>query len=169
MKMWNLHVMRHGYVGDCQIPLACQMFVQQKGKELLLKNLYRNFVVHLTSLFDFGLISSVCLYTTLQKLQQMAGETLAIKNVLKHSREAQMDTFKQHKINPLLSPLGGDKHAIGSPKSMIVQMGRKTGNLGLQRRSKAGGDSLPARRKSVTVESAPSKKRSSLSGGGKGS
>ncbi|RZC35835.1 VEFS-Box domain containing protein [Asbolus verrucosus] len=34
MKMWNLHVMKYGFVGDCQIPLACQMFVQHKGKEL---------------------------------------------------------------------------------------------------------------------------------------
>ncbi|XP_076272438.1 polycomb protein Su(z)12 isoform X1 [Rhynchophorus ferrugineus] len=99
MKMWNLHVMKYGYVGDCQIPLACQMFVQQKGEELLLKNLYRNFVLHLTSLFDFGLISAVCLYNTLQKLQQMVGETHAIKNVLKHSREAQMDTFNLNKTN----------------------------------------------------------------------
>uniref|UniRef100_A0A0A9Z6A9 Polycomb protein Suz12 n=1 Tax=Lygus hesperus TaxID=30085 RepID=A0A0A9Z6A9_LYGHE len=32
MKMWNLHVMKHGFVGDCQVPLACFMFLEEKGK-----------------------------------------------------------------------------------------------------------------------------------------
>lgn len=32
MKMWNLHVMKHGYVGDCQIPMAYQIFLQPKKR-----------------------------------------------------------------------------------------------------------------------------------------
>ncbi|KAJ8963629.1 hypothetical protein NQ314_005529 [Rhamnusium bicolor] len=95
MKIWNLHVMKYGFVGDCQIPLACQIFVQHKGKELLLKNLYKNFVVHMCSLFDFGLVSAVCLYTTIQKLQEIVGETGAIRTILKESREAQMDNWSR--------------------------------------------------------------------------
>ncbi|ERL90724.1 hypothetical protein D910_08071, partial [Dendroctonus ponderosae] len=165
MKMWNLHVMKYGFVGDCQIPLACQMFVQQKGKELLLKNLYRNFVLHLTSLFDFGLISAVCLYTSLQKLQQMVGETQAIRNVLKHAREAQMDNFNLQKSNPLLSPHVHDKQSALASKT-TPQTGRKTGgNMLLQRRLKRGPtpENLPARRKSVCVDAVPTKKRLSLS------
>ncbi|CAG9771037.1 unnamed protein product [Ceutorhynchus assimilis] len=160
MKMWNLHVMKYGYVGDCQIPRACQMFVQQKGKELLLKNLYRNFVLHLTSLFDFGLLSAVCLYTTLQKLQQMMGESEAIKTVLKQSRQAQLDAHKLYKANPLQSPHPSEKQP--STSKTTPQAGRKTGNIGLQRRVKGGPDGLPTRRKSVCVEGAPTKKRLSL-------
>lgn len=57
IKMWNLHVMKNGYVGDCQLPIACAMFITAKGKEIIEKNLYRNFVLHLCSLFDYGLIS----------------------------------------------------------------------------------------------------------------
>lgn len=165
MKMWNLHVMKYGFVGDCQIPLACQMFVQQKGKELLLKNLYRNFVLHLTSLFDFGLISAVCLYTSLQKLQQMVGETQAIRNVLKHAREAQMNSFNLQKSNPLLSPHVHDKQSVLAAKT-TPQTGRKTGgNMLLQRRLKRcpTPENLPARRKSVCVDGVPTKKRLSLS------
>lgn len=75
MKMWNLHVMKHGYVGDCQISLACTMFVQEKGPQLLLNNLYRNFLLHLCSLFDFGLISPGCLYGCILRLQRLVGET----------------------------------------------------------------------------------------------
>ena len=69
MKMWNLHIMKYGFVGDIQIPLACSMFVDMKGKELLEKNLYRNFGVHLSSLFDFGLISPECVQKMFRKIQ----------------------------------------------------------------------------------------------------
>ncbi|KAJ9575928.1 hypothetical protein L9F63_007240, partial [Diploptera punctata] len=89
MKMWNLHVMKHGYVGDCQIPLACNMFLEAKGQELLMKNLYRNFVLHMCSLFDFGLISPVTLYTTIQRLQDLIGDSGAGKEILQNSWHAQ--------------------------------------------------------------------------------
>ncbi|KAL6265177.1 hypothetical protein P5V15_005262 [Pogonomyrmex californicus] len=97
MKMWNLHVMKHGYVGDCQIPLACQMFLENKGKELLMKNLYRNFVLHMCSLFDFGLISPVILYQTIQKLQEImkeGGEDGDVRKVLQKSHESQVEHWK---------------------------------------------------------------------------
>lgn len=93
MKMWNLHIMKHGYVGDCQIPLACTMFLEAKGKELLKKNLYRNFVLHLCSLFDFGLISPVVLYQIVQKLQEIMreeGEDGGLRRVLQKSHESQV-------------------------------------------------------------------------------
>ncbi|XP_021916525.1 polycomb protein suz12-B isoform X2 [Zootermopsis nevadensis] len=89
MKMWNLHVMKHGYVGDCQIPLACTMFLEARGQELLLKNLYRNFVLHMCSLFDFGLVSPVTLYTTIQRLQDLIGESGEVKEILQNSWQAQ--------------------------------------------------------------------------------
>ncbi|XP_022918148.1 polycomb protein Su(z)12 [Onthophagus taurus] len=138
MKMWNLHVMKYGFVGDCQIPLACHMFVQHKGKELLMKNLYRNFVVHMCSLFDFGLVSAVCLYATLKKLQEMVAETGAIKNVLRESREAQMDNW--NKVGVQL-PL--EKSACKTPS------GRKTAGIGIQRRKGTPTPAEPSRRKSV--------------------
>ncbi|XP_054285941.1 polycomb protein suz12-B-like isoform X2 [Macrosteles quadrilineatus] len=89
MKMWNLHVMRHGYVGDCQIPLACNMYLQAKGRELLKKNLYRNFVLHMCNLFDFGLVSPVTVYTTIQKLQELVEEDGDESKVLQQSCQAQ--------------------------------------------------------------------------------
>nr|CAD7424807.1 unnamed protein product [Timema monikensis] len=89
MKMWNLHVMKHGFVGDCQIPLACTMFLDAKSRELLDKNLYRNFVLHMCSLFDFGLLSPVTLYTIVQKLHDMVTEDEEAKQILKQSWVAQ--------------------------------------------------------------------------------
>ncbi|KAB0796268.1 hypothetical protein PPYR_10329 [Photinus pyralis] len=153
MKMWNLHVMKYGFVGDCQIPLACAMFVQHKGKELLLKNLYRNFVVHMCSLFDFGLVSAVCLYQTIQKLQEMVSKTCAIRNVLRESREAQIDNWTKNLANPPAEKLENvNKTPIGL---------RKTTAVGIRRKGTPTPAEGPLRRKSTGGES--SRKRLSLS------
>lgn len=50
------------------------MFLQNKGQELLMKNLYRNFVLHMCNLFDFGLISPVIVYNTIKQLQELLEE-----------------------------------------------------------------------------------------------
>lgn len=156
MKMWNLHVMKHGFVGDCQIPLACSMFVQMKGKEVLMKNLYRNFVVHMCSLFDFGLLSAVCLYNTIQKLQEMVGETGPIRNIMRESRDAQMDNWSKV----------GTSHVTLLERNAVTKTpstGRKTGNIGMQRRKGTPTPSeITLRRKSTNVESS-TRKRLSLS------
>ncbi|GBP54281.1 Polycomb protein Su(z)12 [Eumeta japonica] len=91
MKMWNLHVMKYNYVGDCQIPLACQMFLQMRGKELLEKNLYRNFVLHMCSLHDFGLLSPVAMYQIMQMLNQMLADNSEAKEKMRESLKAQRE------------------------------------------------------------------------------
>lgn len=44
------------------------MFLEQKGKELLEKNLFRNYCVHLQALFNYGLISPRSIYSNLKKI-----------------------------------------------------------------------------------------------------
>lgn len=108
MKMWNLHIMRNGYVGDIQIPLACEMFLDMRGKELLEKNLYKNFVLHLCNFFDYGLISPETLYKTIQKLQRILSTHTEGKEVLVNEHKKQVEhwhtvgQFKQreHTVQP---------------------------------------------------------------------
>ncbi|CAG0888690.1 unnamed protein product [Cyprideis torosa] len=57
-KKWNLLVLKRNYVGDCQIPLALIHFIEMEGKAVVREKLYRNFVLHLASLRDFGILSS---------------------------------------------------------------------------------------------------------------
>ncbi|KAH8335263.1 hypothetical protein KR074_001086 [Drosophila pseudoananassae] len=90
MKLWNLHVMRHGFVGDCQLPLACEMFLEAKGHEIVRKNLYRNFILHMCSLFDYGLIAAETVYKTVQKLQGMLSTYGAGQEMMQRQREAQL-------------------------------------------------------------------------------
>ncbi|XP_049874172.1 polycomb protein suz12-B [Pectinophora gossypiella] len=103
MKMWNLHVMKYNYVGDCQIPIACQKFLQMKGKELLEKNLYRNFILHMCSLHDFGLLSPVVLYQTVQMLNQMLADNAEAKEKMRESLKAQREHW--HAVGKYQQPV----------------------------------------------------------------
>jgi len=146
MKMWNLHVMKHGYVGDCQIPLACQMFLESKGKELLMKNLYRNFVLHMCSLFDFGLISPVILYQTIQKLQEImkeGGEDGDVRKVLQKSHEAQMEYWRA---------TGGQAHLV---QQDVFKAGGATGNIKINFNSDGSSNSTTNTRRKTTTVSLP--------------
>lgn len=64
---FNSHFLQR-FVGDCQISLACDLFLAEKGQELLEKKLFRNYMVHLNSLFNYGLISPRNMEKNMQKL-----------------------------------------------------------------------------------------------------
>lgn len=69
LKMWNLHVMKHNFVGYSQMPLACEMFIAEHGNAILAKKLYRNFLLHLTNLYDHTMLTAGQMFTIVQRLQ----------------------------------------------------------------------------------------------------
>ncbi|XP_053669374.1 polycomb protein suz12 [Anopheles marshallii] len=91
MKMWNLHVMKYGYVGDCQIPVALEMFIDLRGRELMARNLYRNFVLHMCSMFDFGLVSADVMQRIIRKLRKIPANDTELQQMVKQSRTEQMN------------------------------------------------------------------------------
>ncbi|PIK50278.1 putative polycomb protein suz12-A [Apostichopus japonicus] len=84
MKMWNMHCMKQNYIADSQIPTCCMKFVAEKGREILSRGLYHNFLLHLVNLYDFSLLHP-------QLISQIM---------------AQLDRVKEDMINPLLTPQG---------------------------------------------------------------
>uniref|UniRef100_A0A224X807 Putative polycomb protein suz12-b n=1 Tax=Panstrongylus lignarius TaxID=156445 RepID=A0A224X807_9HEMI len=125
MKMWNLHIMRHGFVGDCQVALSCTMFIEEKGRQLLEKNLYRNFVLHMCSLFDFGLVSPVTLFTTMQKVQEIIQSNENINKLLQESWQCQREHWNSVDQKPWhddlcssgMSPSGANPSDSGQRRS----------------------------------------------------
>ncbi|XP_063816939.1 polycomb protein SUZ12 isoform X2 [Pseudophryne corroboree] len=71
MKMWNLHVMKHGFIADNQMNHACMQFVENFGPKIIKKNLCRNFMLHLVSMHDFNLISISTIEKAVSKLRDM--------------------------------------------------------------------------------------------------
>ena len=89
MKMWNNHVQKYTFVGDCQMPKALAMFIDMRGQDIIQKNLFRfekdplttdemmmltstyfrNFCLHLVNLFEFGVIGPGHVFTAISRLQ----------------------------------------------------------------------------------------------------
>ncbi|XP_072270128.1 polycomb protein SUZ12 isoform X2 [Pyxicephalus adspersus] len=71
MKMWNLHVMKHGFIADNQMNHACMQFVENYGQKIIERNLCRNFMLHLVSMHDFNLINISTIDKAVGKLRDM--------------------------------------------------------------------------------------------------
>ncbi|XP_067648345.1 polycomb protein Su(z)12 isoform X2 [Eurosta solidaginis] len=128
MKLWNLHVMKHGYVGDCQLPLACEMFLDTNGHEIIRKNLYRNFILHICSLFDYGLLEPENVYKTAQKLQGILSKYPEGQELMSKQREAQLKYWLDigiHKQDEqkLKSPQKQPTTASGNANDVLTKIG----------------------------------------------
>lgn len=104
MKMWNHHVQHFTFVGDCQMPQALTMFLDSRGKDLIQKNLFRNFCLHLVNLFEFGVIGPAHVFTAVSKLQELVlsfglqhdlswGGHAVLREVLNASKKQQRKNF----------------------------------------------------------------------------
>lgn len=71
------------------------MFIDLRGRDLLAKNLYRNFVAHLCNLSDYGLVSAEAHFKIVQKLQRMLAADAVGRRSLAHSRRAQLAHWQQ--------------------------------------------------------------------------
>ncbi|CAF0999739.1 unnamed protein product [Didymodactylos carnosus] len=56
MIIWNNHVMKYNFIADSQMALACELFVENHGNELIEKNLIKNFYLHLITLQLYNLL-----------------------------------------------------------------------------------------------------------------
>lgn len=97
MKMWNLHVMHNNFLADKQIPAACFSFVEVYGAEIIEKNLYRNFLLHMCNLVDHGLITNDIFYKLVQKIQHMFTSTGG--EVTSRAHDARIDYWTKYGKN----------------------------------------------------------------------
>ncbi|KAL1005959.1 hypothetical protein UPYG_G00066170 [Umbra pygmaea] len=81
MKLWNLHVMKHGYVpkscgfiADNQMNQASMQFVDKCGAYIVRRNLCRNFLLHLVSMHDFNLVSVATIDRAMSRLRHIQDE-----------------------------------------------------------------------------------------------
>uniref|UniRef100_A0A673CVW5 Uncharacterized protein n=1 Tax=Sphaeramia orbicularis TaxID=375764 RepID=A0A673CVW5_9TELE len=74
MKLWNLHVMKHGFIADNQMNQAIMLFVEDCGAHIVRRNLCRNFLLHLVSMHDFNLVSTATIDRAMVHLRQIQEE-----------------------------------------------------------------------------------------------
>ncbi len=79
--------------------VALQMFLDAHGQELLRRNLYRNFILHLSNLYDFGIIAPATVLRTISSLQLILQRSPEHQDILKQAWLGQL-LNKQEATNP---------------------------------------------------------------------
>jgi polycomb protein SUZ12 len=81
--------------------VALQMFLDNHGQELLKRNLYRNFILHLSNLYDFGIIAPATVLRTINSLQLILQRSPEHQEILKQAWLGQL--LNKHETNTLTS------------------------------------------------------------------
>ena len=84
---------------------ALKMFLDDHGQDIIRRNLYRNFILHLTDLFDFAIISPATMYRTIGYLQQFLIKYPERHDIMKQAWQAQARQALNEDKKPNLSPL----------------------------------------------------------------
>ncbi|XP_031174537.1 polycomb protein suz12-B-like isoform X1 [Sander lucioperca] len=74
MKLWNLHVMKHGFIADNQMNESCLLFADHHGVHIVKNNLCRNFLLHLISMHDFNLVSTQTIDQAMARLRLLQSQ-----------------------------------------------------------------------------------------------
>uniref|UniRef100_A0AAQ6A6Q5 Polycomb protein VEFS-Box domain-containing protein n=1 Tax=Amphiprion ocellaris TaxID=80972 RepID=A0AAQ6A6Q5_AMPOC len=74
MKLWNLHVMKHGFIADNQMNEACLLFAENHAAVIVKHSLCRNFLLHLISMHDFNLISTLTINQAMARLRLLQSQ-----------------------------------------------------------------------------------------------
>ncbi|XP_061837426.1 polycomb protein suz12-B-like [Nerophis lumbriciformis] len=69
MKLWNLHVMKHGFIADHQMNEACLLFTELHSAHIIERKLCRNFLLHLVSMHDFSLVTTLTIDRAMARLR----------------------------------------------------------------------------------------------------
>ncbi len=109
-------------MGDCQIPLALRCFIEEKGLELVRRNLYRNFVLHCCNLFEFGVVGPALVFAAVARMQQFMDA--------EQQQQQQQQQQKGQSRKSEIQDGRGDKqphHWQAQRARWIERMGRKEG------------------------------------------
>ncbi|XP_037648434.1 polycomb protein suz12-B-like [Sebastes umbrosus] len=74
MKLWNLHVMKHGFIADNQMNESCLLFADRHGVYIVKNDLCRNFLLHLISMHDFNLVTTQTIDQAMARLRLLQSQ-----------------------------------------------------------------------------------------------
>ncbi|KAF3845916.1 hypothetical protein F7725_002994 [Dissostichus mawsoni] len=74
MKLWNLHVMKNGFIADNQMNESCLVFADHHGAHIVKNNLFRNFLLHLISMHDFNLVTTQTIDQAMARLRLLQSQ-----------------------------------------------------------------------------------------------
>ncbi|XP_053706977.1 polycomb protein suz12-A-like isoform X6 [Synchiropus splendidus] len=123
MKLWNLHVMKHGFVGENQMNKACLLFVDRHGDHLVRHNLCRNLLLHLVSMHDYNLVSTLTIDRAMARLRLLQNQAVQLSHCRAEEEEEEEDweTAVESQPDPdsdrMEDKLSGSHNHMDSPGS----------------------------------------------------
>ena len=97
-KLWNTHLHNNPCYGDIMMIKILDMFISEYGVRIYRKNLYKNFMLHLSNFHQFGIISSSVMMSMITKFQNI------IKDMLERPEEYPETPEKVPIENPYYQP-----------------------------------------------------------------
>lgn len=71
MNLWNTFIGKYKIMfGDGHIRMLCRLFIDCHVRDIVRQKIYRNFVLHLTSLYDFELLSASDVMELVQQMRE---------------------------------------------------------------------------------------------------
>ncbi|XP_051997191.1 polycomb protein suz12-B isoform X2 [Xyrauchen texanus] len=95
MKLWNLHVMKNGFIADNQMTQASMLFVENFGLHIIRRKLCRNFLLHLVNLHDFNLVTIATIDWVVDRMKEIE-ESLP---ELEEGQEELSATYNGHAVS----------------------------------------------------------------------
>nr|XP_057904422.1 polycomb protein suz12-B-like isoform X2 [Doryrhamphus excisus] len=81
MKLWNRHVMKHGFIADHQLNEACLLFTELHSAHIIERNLCRNFLLHMISMHDFNLVTTLTIDRAMARLRLLQNQASQSRSV----------------------------------------------------------------------------------------
>ncbi|KAL3053209.1 hypothetical protein OYC64_005698 [Pagothenia borchgrevinki] len=92
MKLWNLHVMKNGFIADNQMNESCLVFADHHGAHIVKNNLFRNFLLHLISMHDFNLVTTQTIDQAMARLRLLQSQPHTDKEEEEEEEEEDWET-----------------------------------------------------------------------------
>lgn len=113
MKLWNLFVLKHAFVSDSQIPAAAIEFIETHGEFIVANHLYRNCIMHLTNLYDYGLLSAKQHYKATNAMHAILRRNRSLVHVLKERIEEQHNYLRSRvSVSNIGKPVNKQKRCV---------------------------------------------------------
>ena len=77
MKMWNIHILKNGYIADFTVSDGCLSFVAEYGRDIVTNNLMRNFLIHLNCMIEFQVIPQTTVVKAMEALFKVQRQMVA--------------------------------------------------------------------------------------------
>lgn len=144
MKLWNLHMLKTRFIGNDQIVRAVRSFIATKGFEILEKGLYRNCLLHLTSLADYDLLTAAELHEAVCTLQSLMVSNVNIRYGVKRKFEDQEEVWAKKvklaaaKAKPIKKSKPRKKYEANPNRTLRANVRKAKTEMELEKQKKNG-------------------------------